>query len=406
MNILLISQYFYPEKFLINDVITELSKTNSIIILTGKPNYPFGSIYDGFKCLSIDISNFGKAKLIRIPIIPRKRGFFFLTINYLSFILSSLIFLPFLIRKKQIDIIFSYGVSPPFQSLGVIILNYFFYRKPFVTWVQDLWPASFIVSTGINNRFFNIVINFLNKFIYSKNTLIMNQSQKFELFIKQYSPNVPQYYLPNPAPNEFTLSKYSHSKCNKKSKQFFTILYAGNIGKFQSLDVLLNSARILKEINSNIQIHIYGSGSYFNKIKQLKEDLKLNNVFIFSQVNLIEMRNIMLESDVLYLSLINDPTINFIIPSKLQAYMSIGKPIIGSVTGEAKRVIYEAKCGVAIDPGDSYKLFEVILSMSNLGEENLLQMGSSGLEYYNNNFSMNYVIKEINRLLVIAFNTK
>ena len=397
MKILVLSQYYYPEKFLINDIVLNLSKFNSVTVLTGKPNYPSGVLYPGYKIFGIDIEVKGTSKVIRVPIIPRNKGFLSLLLNYISFILSTFFLMPFLVKRKEFDVILCYGLSPSFQSLGLVILN-FFYKKPLVTWVQDLWPNSFIHATKINNTFLNFLMNCLNVFIYSHNSLILLQSRQFSESIKKFAPQIPQYYLPNPAPDDLT--KYSsQDSLVKKSNGKFQVVFAGNLGHVQGLDVLLDAASLLNKVHSNIEFHIYGNGSYEKAFKEKIRKLNLSNIFIFGQLSLVEIRQKMLCADALMLSLINDSEINLTIPTKLQAYLSMGKPVIGVVSGEAQRIILEAKCGIIVEPGNSIQLCAALLEFSNTSRNQLEIMGNAALSYYTENFSMNKIISQLDYCL-------
>jgi glycosyltransferase involved in cell wall biosynthesis len=397
MKILVLSQYYYPEQFLINDIVDELSKVHHITVLTGKPNYPRGIIYKNYKRLHVEISEINNLKVIRVPIIPRKNCLFFLTLNYFSFILSTLFITPFIIKKNNFDVILSYGLSPPFQSLGLIILN-FYYRKPFVTWIQDLWPDSFIRATDVNLSLINFFINILNKFIYSRNDLLLVQSTKFSDFIEKLAPKTLLCYLPNPAPSALTnyINKESLLVNNKKK---FKVIFAGNLGKVQGLDVLLDAAHMLNQEGNNIELHIYGSGSYEKVIRYTIREKKLSNVFIYSQVSLEEISKKLSTADALLLSLINDPILNLTIPSKLQAYMCMGKPIIGVVSGEARKIILEAKCGITVEPGNVIGLYSAFQEISTLTSDQLDSMGKLGKKYYCENFSIQKIVSQLDFLL-------
>ena len=393
MKILVLSQYYYPEKFLINDIVDELSKIHNITVLTGKPNYPSGIIHKGYKRLHIEITESKNLKVIRVPIIPRKNGLFFLTLNYFSFIISTFFIVPFIVKKSNFDVILSYGLSPPFQSLGLIILNYY-YRKPFVTWVQDLWPDSFIRATDVNLSLINFFIIKLNKFIYSRNDLLLLQSRKFSDFIEKLAPKTLLYYLPNPAPNELeNYIKKESLLANKKTK--FKVIFAGNLGKVQGLDVLLEAAYLLNHVQNNIELHIYGNGSYEKVIRSMISEKKLTNVFIYRQVSLGEISKKLSAADALLLSLIDDPILNLTIPTKLQAYMCMGKPIIGVVSGEARNIILESKCGIIVEPGNVFELYSAFQEISKMTLNQLDSMGKLGKKYYNENFSLQKIVTRL-----------
>ena len=86
MKILIISQYFWPESFKINDIAVGLKdKGHEVSILTGIPNYPKGEFYDGYSAKSGD-EYWNGIKIYRSILFPRKQGGLNLFLNYLSFV--------------------------------------------------------------------------------------------------------------------------------------------------------------------------------------------------------------------------------------------------------------------------------------------------------------------------------
>ena len=126
MKILVISQYFWPENFVINEIVFSLNELNNdVYVLTGKPNYPVGKIFEGYKYFTIEKEFKNKVEIFRVPIFPRLTSFLTLILNYLSYVLSASLFGPFLVKSKDFDVILVYGVSPILQALPAILLSNF-----------------------------------------------------------------------------------------------------------------------------------------------------------------------------------------------------------------------------------------------------------------------------------------
>ena len=152
MHILIFSQYFWPESFRINDVAKTLCEQgHQVEVITGKPNYPNGKISDGYKLLGYQLDIHDDVVIHRIPLIPRGSSRMWLALNYVSFVISGLLFSPWVLRSKKFDVIFVYGVSPILQAIPAIFLGWV-KGIPVVLWVQDLWPESLSATGYIKNK--------------------------------------------------------------------------------------------------------------------------------------------------------------------------------------------------------------------------------------------------------------
>jgi hypothetical protein len=91
MNLLVVSQYFWPESFRINDLVRSLAKRGArVTVLTGKPNYPGGEVFDGYTAGGIVRESLDQVAVLRVPMMPRGRpSGLRLAANYLSFMLSA-----------------------------------------------------------------------------------------------------------------------------------------------------------------------------------------------------------------------------------------------------------------------------------------------------------------------------
>ena len=245
MKILIITQYFWPENFRINEVSEELVELgHEVSILTGYPNYPEGEIYSEFKKDHKKFSHYKGAKIIRVPLLARKKNKISLIINYISFLLNSIIFGYFKLKDKKLDIIFTCQLSP----VTVGITSAFFSKIlniPQVFWVQDLWPDTLvdlkILKKNWQINLFKILVNW----IYSRCDLILAQSKNIQKEIENY-PSVKDniYYFPTWAESDLFL-KDSPPATEIKPKNIFTILFAGNIGEAQDFPTIINAIPIM-----------------------------------------------------------------------------------------------------------------------------------------------------------------
>ena len=195
-KILLVTQYFWPESFSINEICLELSKKHSIQVLTGKPNYPKGKIFKGYTKGKIKIENYKKIKIFRVPLAPRKKNTFFNLIqNYFSFVFNA-IFFGRKFKFDDFDHILVYATSPITSAIPAIFLK-FKYKKKLTVWVQDLWPESVKATGYIKNNLLIYFISILVKLIYFFTDVILIQSKAFRNKVNQYTNNNKIIYHPN-----------------------------------------------------------------------------------------------------------------------------------------------------------------------------------------------------------------
>ena len=188
-KLVIITHHFWPENFLINEIALKFKKKNiQTTVVTGLPNYPKGEIFKKYKKIqSLKRENFRGIKIIRFPIIPRKKGKFFdLVLNYFSYILSGIFFIKKINFKYEFDHIFVYSTSPITTALLGIYLKKK-YKKKLTLWVQDLWPDS-VKNTGfVKNKFLLYLISLIVKYIYKNTDNIIVQSKAFKKNILQYT---------------------------------------------------------------------------------------------------------------------------------------------------------------------------------------------------------------------------
>ena len=342
-NILIISFNFWPENFPINQFAKNLAlKKCNISVLTGKPNYPMGNIFKGYKKLSLDVENFFNNILIyRVPIIPRGKGGYVMRIlNYSSFLLSSILCGTYLLKNKKYDHIFVYGTTPVIHGLVGIYFKLLKKCKLSI-WLQDLLPLNAYISGYFKffflSRFVEIVINY----IYRKSDFIFIQSKFFSKVLINIVSSKKIFYLPNSFKSNNQIQKIKINNFNKKK---FNICYFGNLGLAQEFNTLIKSAKKIN--NSNINFHLFGEGLDKSNIVSKISKYKINYFFIHNYINPKYLKYLFKYSSVLFISLKKNKILNYIAPSKLQLYMLSKKTLLGEISGEGARIIKESKSGI------------------------------------------------------------
>lgn len=392
MRLLLISQYFWPENFRINEIARDLKRSgHTVEVLTGQPNYPDGKFFKGYGKRKKNQEHWEGIPVFRLPIIARgKNNPFRLALNYLSFILLGLIYSPLLLRMKSYDVIFVYAPSPVFQ---VIPASFFGWLRniPVVLWVQDLWPQSASATGHIQSPFLLKILEKAVVFSYRHTDLLLAQSQAFIPHIQQLNHSkIPVKYLPNSVDDSFLLVPHKN-QATADEAEYFDIVFAGNIGTAQSIETIVAAAEKLISY-PKIRFLIYGQGSKLTWLESAIFNKKLQNIVLCGQRPLEEMPALLQQSSVLLVTLAKQPIFTLTIPSKLQAYLAAGKPIIACLDGEGARIVEEAKAGLTAPAEDAQKLVEAVIKIYHTRAEELMEMGHNAQNYFKMHYKHDLVM--------------
>lgn len=384
MHLLVISQYFYPEEFRINDICREwVRRGYRVTVVTGIPNYPQGKFYNGYGLLKKRAEKYEGIEIIRLPIIPRGKRSVQLILNYFSFVISGMVWQWF--TKLKADYVFIFEVSPMTQALPGI-----WYAKkrkiPCYLYVQDLWPENVEIVTGIHSPLVIGPINKMVNYIYKQCNKIFVTSQSFKKTIEARGIEKKKIiYWPQYAEDFYVPYE------KKKQDNTFRLIFTGNIGYAQGLDILPQAALLLKE--ENIKFILVGDGRYKNDLIKEIELLKVEDMFeMIGHRPAIEIPQLLSKADAAFFSFMDNPLFEMTIPAKLQSYMACGIPIVAAVSGESKKIIESAECGLCSPIGNAKKLAEVIRKMQNL---DLQTMGNNSYLYAHKYFSKRKILNKM-----------
>lgn len=391
MKLFFFTQYFWPENFRINELVKYFSK-NKPFVLTSNPSYPSKNLFINKKYFrkKLQLGNF---EIIRVPVFLRNVSNLSIFLNYISFFLSSLLIGIFKIYKKKFDIIFVFCPSPILNAIPAIIFKKLF-KKKIILWVLDLWPDTVIDLKIVKSSYLIWFLRKLVSYIYNNSDLILAQSKSIKSEIKKLT-KTKCIYFPS-WPEEF-----KKNKKNKAKEVIYTnklkILFAGNIGEAQSFETLIKCAKSMRYLNI-VKWIIVGDGRWKKKLMHYIKINNLENQFqLISNVPLKKIDHFYNCADALYLSLKNNKTFRKTVPGKLQTYMSTGKPIIASISGEAKEIIIDSKCGYVSDAEDYKTLKKNIIKFSKLKRYKKLILGKNGKKYSDKNFSKKQILKGLEK---------
>ena len=346
-NVLVVSHYFWPEDFKINELVFDLAKKYNVTVLTGKPSYPSKDYFKNFKN-----NNLRNITIFRVPIYRRYRSNLSIFFNYLSFLFSLPIFGLFYLKKKKFDFIFVYQPSPVTVGIAGVIIK-LFKKCKMALWINDLWPDTIDYVNSFLLRRTKFIFKVITNFIYSHSDYILIQSKSFKKKIQAKFRKKISFF-----PNWIDTTNYKNIKIDKKHKliletKLLKLLYIGNIGYSQDFNGILKILDALKKKRLNFLFIVIGEGREKKHIiNEVKEKNLQNNILFLGRIKKELIKNYSNHADLLFLSLRKNKLFEITIPSKLQTYLSLKKPIFGLVSGEASNLIKSLKCGISVNSGN------------------------------------------------------
>lgn len=397
MRILIVSQYFWPESFVINDLSRALALDgHSVTVATGKPNYPSGRIWAGYTKSGTTFESFAEGiEVVRVPLHPREdAGALALCRNYLSFLLSGLWYFPRLLKGRDFDVVLFFGVSPVTSAIPAAMVA--FQKKAHLAyWIQDLWPESLMATGMIKSRLVLSAVGLMVREIYRRADTIFLQSEAFAAPVSKYADTAKLSYLPNPAPmNTMEAELDLPVEVASAFNNCFSVLFAGNLGRAQSVDTIVDAARRVQD-HPHIRVVVAGTGSEVLRMKDSIAQQGLTNIILIGLVDRALMPELFRRASSLLVTLRDAPGLGMVVPSKIQAYMQAGKPILGALNGEGARLIQDTGCGVVVEAENGEGLAKSILTLSATPASTLQDMGLRGRRYFEANFDVHSVAKRM-----------
>lgn len=382
MNILVVSQYFWPENFRINDLVREwTARGHQVTVLTGRPNYPAGQVFPDFLSDPANFSFFEGVPVHRVPMFARGRGSLRLMLNYLSFVIGASFVGPWKLRSLRPDVIFVFGASPVTVGLPAVLIGRL-KQCPVVFWVLDLWPETLAAVGVVRNPRLLAAVGSLVRFIYNRCTLVLGQSNSFLSSIACHCDNPDKVrYFPSWAEDVFHTQTDALPPEIPVAPGTFSVLFAGNVGEAQDFPAILDAAERLKD-DRNIRWLIVGSGRRSAWVEeQVKRRGLSEQVLLLGRFPVDLMPSFYAQADVLLVSLKKDPTFSMTIPGKVQSYLAAGRPIVGMLDGEGADVILRAGAGLVCQAGDGVALAATIKRFAQLPIVERQRMGELGRAY-------------------------
>lgn len=401
LKLLILSQYFWPENFRINDLATGLkARGHDVTVLTGMPNYPGGKLFDGYSIFKPARETYKGIPVSRVPLARRGKGRGWqLALNYASFMLSGSILGPWRCRGDY-DCILVYEPSPITIGLPAIAMK----KKtgaPVLFWVQDLWPESLSATGAVRSEWVLNRVKTLVRFIYRHCDRILVQSEAFKhpIVSMGVDPRRLEYY-PNSAESLYKPVRLPADASEREQiPDGFKVMFAGNIGAAQDFPTILETAERLQGVN-DIHFIILGDGRRFSWLKSevVARGLK-KNFHLLGRYPVTQMPRFFALADALLVTLKRDPIFEMTIPSKVQSYMACARPVVAGLDGEGARVVAKSGGGLVAPTEAPAKLAQAIKTLYEMPADQRSKMGASGLKYFQENFERHMLLDRLESIM-------
>lgn len=398
MHILVVTQYFWPENFRINDIVSGLhQRGHRITVLTGHPNYPSGTFSRGYNGRRVIEEQYEGIRVIRVPMLARgKNSGVKLGLNYLSFALAGSVLGPMLVGE-DFDVIFVYEPSPMTVGFPAMALK----RKtgrPILFYVQDLWPESLVATGFVTQPLLLKAVEQMVRLIYRSCDLILVTSRAFTPRVQKlgYPPEriryLPQYaeafYRPMPADAKWASTQ--------GLPDGFKIIFAGNMGSAQDLFTVLKAADLTQ--TEGINWVFLGDGSVREELQDQVKQQHLKNVHFLGSRPADQMPAFFAQADALLVSLTDDELFALTVPAKLQSYLACGRPVLASLNGEGAEIVQESGSGFVVPPNQPQALADAARRLKGLTPQIREEMGQKGRRYFEEHFEREATLSELERL--------
>ncbi len=350
-HILLISQYFHPERFRVNDLAFQLVQRGyKVTVLTGIPNYPEGRFFKGYNWFKRRKERLNGISIIRLPIFSRGKNKIKLILNYFSFSFLGSLFVIF--TRNKFDLVFTYGISPILQAIpGIIYSN----RKKIKSYLylMDLWPFSIVAVDGIKNKLLFNFISKISKWIYKKSSLILISSKGYkEDLISMGIENKKIIYWPQYHEEFYVPLERNFSATPELIPHKFNFIFTGNMGAGQGIIFFLEFINeYKKELNKlNLMFNFMGDGKERNNLINFVLNNKIDHLVRFIQpIKAQDVPQYLSNSNGALLLMGKHPHLSKVLPAKVPSYVGCKVPIFAIVNNPLGSFIVENNYGLATD---------------------------------------------------------
>lgn len=400
MRILMLTQWFFPEpNFKMFSFAKELIKHgHEVQVLTGFPNYPDGKIYDGYKIRIFYREVIEGIHILRVPLYPSHDTSAVRRIaNYASFAFSAMCMGVFLVKPADVMYVYHQPVTVGLPAIVIRLTR----RIPIIYDIQDLWPDTLEATGMVNNKKILWLVDKWCRFTYNHANRITVLSPGFKkILINRGVPQDKIEVIYNWCDdNQIQSANKSTTLARELGMEGrFNIVFAGTMGRAQALDAVLDAAKIVKDRFPSIQFVFVGGGVEVDRLMQKTRNMDIRNVLFLAKRPFSEIGKILNLADVLLVHLKDDPLFSITIPSKTQAYLSVGRPILMAVRGDAADLIERARAGMSCIPENPNSIAQMVVKFFTMPREELNVMGDNGKKFYEQELSLSVGVRRFEEI--------
>jgi colanic acid biosynthesis glycosyl transferase WcaI len=399
MRILLLTQWFNPEPIFKGLTFArELSERgHQVSVLTSLPHYPTGKLYEGYRLRPYQRENYEGVSVLRTFVYPSyDRSVLRRAATYGSFALSSSLAA---LTVKRADVVYVYH-PPATIALPALLLRYL-RRTPIVYDIQDLWPDTLGATEMVHNRLFLRSIEAWCRITYRAASRIVVLSPGFrkELISRGVAPEKIEVIYNWSDERQIVRCAPEAAVAERLGMTGrFNVVFSGTMGVAQGLDTVLDAARECETRLPRVQFVFVGGGTEVERLRDRSRQLGLSNVIFLPRRPMSEMAEVLSLADVLLVHLKKDPLFRITIPSKTQASMAAGRPILMAVEGDAADLVRDAGCGICCEPENPASMLRALEHLVGMTDDELRQMGENGLAYYRERLSLSVGVDRFERV--------
>ena len=412
MKILVVSQYFYPETFRINDICTELvNRGHTVDVLTSLPNVPQGKFYEGYSRKNHGETSWNGIGIERVNVIERTRGSGIkMIMNCASFAVNSY-FAAGKYGKKNYDVIFVFCNSPVTQIVPAARVKRMA-KIPLCVWILDIWPESMFFLLGMKEKeigkegLFRRISRWYSNYLYKKADILFTSSIGFENKLKGQGLTKPVFsYFPNYAEEIPEVDAAERGSFGFTDDDFI-VGFGGNIGLAQGLDLTVDATEKIND--PKLKWLIMGDGPEAGNLKAKIREKGLDDRYRFTGfVDQKTMQANLEMCDAVLVPLKDHEILRLTVPAKLQSAMKAARPVLAFMNGAGADVVSECGCGVTAKAEDPDSLADAIKKLISMPKEAREQMGKNGLEYCNRNYNRETLLNQLeNELQTVASSSR
>lgn len=396
MRVLVVSQYYRPEEAPIVVGVAEglVGRGHQVRALTGFPNYPAGVLFEGYRQRWRWRELISGVDVLRVPLfVDHSQSGLRRALNYLTFGVSAATAYS---HGRGAEVVYVYATQMT-AAFGPWLWR-FAGGPPYVLHVQDLWPdsvtGSSLVRPGVVSRIVHGLLTPWLRSVYRRSHgVIAIAPQMLETLAARGVRRDALHLVHNWADVAQPLVDVDGGM----GLGGRVVMYAGNVGDMQDLDTVVRAAARLGD--DGLTLRIVGDGVALPRIRALSESLGVKNIEFRDRVPMNEMAALYATADYSLVTLKDLPVFEGTIPSKLQASLAYGAPVITTIRGDVRKLVREHRVGFTADPESVSSLEEAFRRALGLSASDRSEMAERALLLYARQFSKKSGLDHIERVL-------